>query len=397
MKRRWVLAGFVLCVAMALAIPLFSQLTASPAAWPRLLAWAAVVLGVVLVLLAMLPGHPPNLKRLLLNEDNRYSDAQLITLGWFVTIVSAYLACAAWNIAVWTISQAMLQMEVAVPQALWVLAGIVSTGLVGTTIVRQYKKQTMGAGRFSTRSSIDGAHASDLIMHDEVELQNTVDLSAVQQLLFQIAALVIYIVALGRLMAETPGNAQIKAFPGIPEGFLALLGISTLTALIYKAVPKVAERRLVVQSLVSGPLDPAVCQAIVYGETGTIEAKEGQLDGLAEARRFIAGVAYKRNGSGVADPKYPTADELKQPFIKRAWDRCKIAAQDAMNDDVATCKHFVVWYSDDGGKTPSKQPRKIEDDWPYEQTDKIKKSWGPYKVNELGKDNIYVIKYCGVP
>jgi hypothetical protein len=234
-------------------------------------------------------------------------------------------------------------------------------------------------------------------MHDETELQDKVDLSSVQQLLFQLAALVIYVVALGRLMAETAGNAQINAFPGIPEGFLALLGISTLTALTYKAVPKIMGRRIITAALRPEGLDPDVCQAIVYGETGTIEAKEAQLDGLAEARRFIAGVAYKRSGSGLAKPKYPSSDELKQPFIKRAWDRCKTAAQDAKNDDVGTCKHFVIWYSDDNGKTPSKQPKEIEDKWPYEQTDKIKKSWGPYKVNELGKDNIYVIQYCGVP
>jgi|GEM_PF-6527955 len=165
----------------------------------------------------------------------------------------------------------------------------------------------------------------------------------------------------------------------------------TLAALLGSAVP------FFMRQVELTVIDPGVCQAIVYGETGTIEATEEQLPGLAEARRFIAGVAYKRNGSGMAKPKYPTPDELKQPFIKRAWDRCKKAADDAKNDDVGKCKHFVIWYSDDNGKTPSKKPTEIPDKWPYEQVDKIKGSWGPYEVNELGKDNIYVIKYCGVP
>jgi hypothetical protein len=148
MKSRWTLAAFILCVAVALAIPLLLQPTNQPAAWPRLIAWAVVTLGVVLILLALLPGDPPTLKRVLLNEDNRYSDAQLITFAWFVTIVSAYLACAAWNIALWKVSESTLKMEVEVPKALWVLAGIVSTGLVGTAIVRNYKKITFGAERF---------------------------------------------------------------------------------------------------------------------------------------------------------------------------------------------------------------------------------------------------------
>jgi hypothetical protein len=148
---------------------------------------------------------------------------------------------------------------------------------------------------------------------------------------------------------------------------------------------------------VARAISVSVCQGIVYAETGTIEAKAEQLTGLAEARRFIAGVAYKRDGTGVAKPKYPSDHDLQQPFIKRAWDRCSTAANDAQKDDVGDCKHFVIWYSDDNGKTPSHKPTEIQQPWPYDQSDKIKKSWGPYKVNELNGSNIYVFKYCGVP
>lgn len=147
----------------------------------------------------------------------------------------------------------------------------------------------------------------------------------------------------------------------------------------------------------SSTLDEATCHAVVFAETATLEVDADGLDGLIEARRFIAAVAYKRNGDGVAKPRYPSQDELKQPFIKKAWDRCGVAAKDGKMDDVGKCKHFVIWYSDDGGKTPSKLPKEIHDKWPYQQTDKITKSWGPYKANDLGKDNIYVIQYCGVP
>lgn len=144
-------------------------------------------------------------------------------------------------------------------------------------------------------------------------------------------------------------------------------------------------------------VDASVCQAIVFGETSTVEVLDATaLPALAEARQFIAAVAYARSGQGLAKPKYPSEDELKQPFIKRAWERCLTAAKDAVGDDVGNCTHFVIWYSDDQGSTPSKQPSEITDKWPYEQGAKISGHWGPYRIAELGGDNIYVIKYCGV-
>ncbi|WP_205908955.1 hypothetical protein [Metarhizobium album] len=148
--------------------------------------------------------------------------------------------------------------------------------------------------------------------------------------------------------------------------------------------------------LATATITEMVCQAIVYAETGTVEVTDdSKLPDLAAARRFIAGVAYKRGGSGVAKPKYPSADELKQPFIKKAWERCGQAAKDAAADDVGNCKHFVIWYSDDG-RTPSRTPSSMPASWPYDEKDKITQAWGPYKVNVLGADNIYVMKYCGV-
>jgi hypothetical protein len=142
-------------------------------------------------------------------------------------------------------------------------------------------------------------------------------------------------------------------------------------------------------------LDKETCAGHVFGETSVLSNNAAK---LAEARRFIAGVAYKRNGTGIASAEIPTEDELKNPNTKAIWDRCLQAAGDAAGDDVGTCKHFVVWFSDDDGKTPSKKPSRITDDWPYDQVDKIKASWGPFVSPVTPKgNNIFVIKYCGVP
>jgi hypothetical protein len=142
-------------------------------------------------------------------------------------------------------------------------------------------------------------------------------------------------------------------------------------------------------------MDAKTCAGHVFAETSVLS---GNLDKLADARRFIAGVVYKRKGSGVAPPKIPSDEELENPNTKEIWTRCMTAAKDAATDDVKTCKHFVIWFSDDSGKTPSKKPSKIDNDWPYDQTDKITGSWGPFTSPVKPKgSNIFVIKYCSVP
>lgn len=150
----------------------------------------------------------------------------------------------------------------------------------------------------------------------------------------------------------------------------------------------------------TAPICESDCQAIVYAESGTVEiVKAGTADTLAAARGFIAAVAYKRSGQGLAKPVYPSAAELQQPAIKQAWNACLKAAQDAKGDDVKACQHFVIWHSDDGGKTPSSNPKWPKaDSWPYDHEDKINTVCGPFKANNLGgKADLYVFKYCGVP
>jgi len=162
-------------------------------------------------------------------------------------------------------------------------------------------------------------------------------------------------------------------------------------------------------SLEMKPISETACAGIVFGETSVLE---GDVIALAEARRYIAGVAYKRNGGGVSRPKIPSNDELKNPVTKTIWEKCVMAANDATKDDVQNCRHFVVWPSDDAGKTPSSSPKRMPANWPYDYS--AKKSWGPFKSNVPPKfmavtyerqdaaldntyENIYIFKYCEVP
>lgn len=98
------------------------------------------------------------------------------------------------------------------------------------------------------------------------------------------------------------------------------------------------------------------CSGIVFAETSVLS---GDAKLLADARRVIAGIAYKRDGGGCAPPQIPTADDLANPNTKRIWKKCQEAAALAAKDDVKACKHFVIWYSDDKGHSPAKKPKEL--------------------------------------
>jgi hypothetical protein len=145
---------------------------------------------------------------------------------------------------------------------------------------------------------------------------------------------------------------------------------------------------------VDGPITEITCSGIVFAETASLRSAAAAE--VASAREFVAGVAYARQGQGVAKPKIPTAEDLKNPIIKREWDLCLKAAKDAAGADVGNCRHFVIWPLDDKGEGPATDP-KMSASWPYTEKAKITKKYGPFKnsVHPVG-DAIHVIKYCGV-
>lgn len=178
---------------------------------------------------------------------------------------------------------------------------------------------------------------------------------------------------------------------------------------------EVDEQALLASTAKADPIDEETCAGIVFAETSVLSGTgSAGATALSNARKFIAGVAYKRNGQGVAKPVIPSEEDQKNPNTRAIWERCQKAARDANDEDVKTCQHFVIWYSDDDGKTPSKQP-KMGADWPYTQVAKIKESWGPFSspiapqllpirsisvIFELGPfspvTNLHVFRYCGV-
>jgi hypothetical protein len=142
------------------------------------------------------------------------------------------------------------------------------------------------------------------------------------------------------------------------------------------------------------PISEETCAGIVFNETSSLRPTS-----LPAARRFIASVAYKRKGHGMASPKKPTDNELANPIVKAIWGDCQKAAKESSADDPGSCINFVIWPSADNGKTPVQDP-KIGAGWPYDY--KSKDSFGPFKNPARTGDvpvseKVYVFKYCDVP
>jgi len=142
------------------------------------------------------------------------------------------------------------------------------------------------------------------------------------------------------------------------------------------------------------------CAAIVYAETASLRKGTSDASVLHDARVWVAKIAYKRDGKGVAAGKTPGTEELKWSPAKTAWDDCKKAAKEAKGENAGTCRHFVIWPSDDNGKTPTAKPS-MGATWPYTEKSKITHGFGPLsnpvKVGDTPKsDKVYIFVYCGV-
>lgn len=201
----------------------------------RLLAWGVTGLGVSVMTYGLLSSGGASGLAVLADPQNRLSLPNLVIVCWFVVIVSAYLAAALFNFHLWDGSSPDLPLDIKIPASIWVLAGISVSHLAGTNIVVENKKLSR---TLAVNAKASDARPVDMFSYDEVGAANKLDLTAVQYLLFQIAAVIVYSVALGMLMFKTDVSKPILQFPIIPDGFLALLGVSAAGNLVNRAVPR---------------------------------------------------------------------------------------------------------------------------------------------------------------
>lgn len=129
-----------------------------------------------------------------------------------------------------------------------------------------------------------------------------------------------------------------------------------------------------------------------YGEVGSLRPTEdegpGDPNSLNEATRKIAGIAYD-SPSRVSPPLEP---DLRDPTTQRIFTDIQGAVQTRI--DPGTEKHFVIWPSTDGGKTPAPG---MSAKWPYTQTGKISSVYGPFKTTwPRDAADRYIFFYDGV-
>jgi hypothetical protein len=147
-------------------------------------------------------------------------------------------------------------------------------------------------------------------------------------------------------------------------------------------------------------LDKDTCAEVVFGETATLRAPNGNEDQLAAGRTFIAAVAYNRylaNPGNFAPRKHPTADQLADPSIKKHWNLCNASAVAGQAIDIGKCRHFVIWPINKAGTGPINPPKIPDDTWPYNDIAKITTRYGPFtSYSPPTGDTTYIFRYCGV-
>lgn len=194
----------------------------------------------------------------LIDERNVISLSRFQMLAWTVLILSAFMAAAFWNIASATVATPLDQIKL--DPTLWMLMGISTTSLVASPLILSGKKAQMPAagevqrtfalldasgstdpasqGLVVTNRTIAQAAWTDMFTGEETSNAAHVDLSRVQMFFFTLVALLAYGSLIGRLFATAAtGSDGVGAFPAVPEGLLALIGISHGGYLTLKAMP----------------------------------------------------------------------------------------------------------------------------------------------------------------
>lgn len=238
-----VLVGVVLMVLLGYVMP---------AGW-NFLAILALMLIVTMVLGYTIVGRPLGA---LINEQNVISLSRFQMVLWTIVILAAYFAYVLSRVKVGTTTYAE-PLAVAIDPHLWLLLGISTTSLVGSALILTTKKDkdpdadataktaaALGESTASIESNRQGllyvnatkcdARFTDMFQGDEVGNTAHVDLAKVQMFYFTVIAAVGFIVVVTRNLSTT----DLAALPQLPDGLIALLGISHAGYLTGKSVTK---------------------------------------------------------------------------------------------------------------------------------------------------------------
>jgi hypothetical protein len=221
---------------------------------------ALVTLSMLLMMIVLgisTTGRPLGI---LINERNLISLSRFQTVVWTIIILSAYLTFALVRIKMMAEGKAISDpLGIQIDWQLWALLGISTTSLVGTPLILSTKKdkepiptatqkaaQTTNEpeqeivankqGILYANSKISDARLTDMFEGDELANTARIDLAKVQMFFFTIIAAVCLFVMVFKLL--TTDNSDLGHLPSLPEGFVAILGISHAGYLTSKGVSR---------------------------------------------------------------------------------------------------------------------------------------------------------------
>ncbi len=223
-----------------------------PAGW-NFLAIVLLMTAITIVLGYTIVGRPFGA---LINEQNVMSLSRFQMVTWTIVVLAAYFAYVLGRMKAGPTLYAE-PLAVAIDPHLWLLMGISTTSFVGSALILTTKKDkepetsvtaktaaTLGENPATVENNREGllyvndtkcdARFTDLFQGDEIGNTSHVDLAKVQMFYFTVIAVVGFVVIVTRNLTTT----DLGALPQLPDGLIALLGISHAGYLTGKSVTK---------------------------------------------------------------------------------------------------------------------------------------------------------------
>lgn len=215
-----------------------------------------LVIILALILVAMLILGVAITKRplgILINERNLVSLSRLQMALWTCVVLAAYFSFAMARVKSSTPDPLRIQID----WHLWALMGISTASLVGTPLLLTGKKdkepdpavmaqasqlvdepeESIEANREGTlyaNATMADARITDMFQGDELKNTAHIDFAKVQMFYFTIIAAVSFLVMVFRQI--TTQTADLGQLPVLPDGLIAILGISNAGYLTSKSV-----------------------------------------------------------------------------------------------------------------------------------------------------------------
>lgn len=175
----------------------------------------------------------------IIDQRNRMSLARLQLVLWSLLVISAVMTEGTVN-AMWSLfpDGPKTPLNLNVPPQMWILLGLSGASAVAAPLVLGAK----GQDKLSVNR--EGEHAwRDIFYGDDVGNADQVDFSKVQQFFLTVVLVIAYAAEIAAIMlhpSAPPGVTGATAmlyFPVLDTGLVALMGVSQVAYIGYKAVP----------------------------------------------------------------------------------------------------------------------------------------------------------------